>query len=93
MYENRIPEEKKCVACNPERDMSLTFVMREACNKAYDALRMAKKIDQHLFGVMSPDELAGNPSCFDEELRNHDNTLSLLCEELARMMKSLGVDL
>lgn len=79
-------------ACCAEPMESLTDMMKSTNCIAQDALRMARRINAHLFGIGNPCcEKEAEPKCFRDELVATKCELLATVEELAKICAMLGV--
>ena len=70
----------------------LSAVMDQADRMATEALIMARRIRQHLFGAnKDPQKEGEKPECFRDVLTHQRMTLGEVVEELARIIDELGV--
>lgn len=82
-------------ACNPygaEPDAALTAMMDVANNLSEECLHMARRLNEHMFGIGQPNgEPTGQPRCFRDLLSLQMGTLKKLRDELGQMLKEIGV--
>lgn len=94
MNDYRPVEERKMIACKKREPLheNLSETMHAISEKAQIALKMANKINCHLFGIGNVNNAdGGSPSCFAEELAMTDVTISQVCAELEGLISRLGV--
>ena len=78
--------------CSPAPLSSLTEMLKQTHCIATDVLKMAYRINDHLFGIGNPcGEKASAPKCFRDELDQTHYDLMAAAEELAKICKQLGV--
>lgn len=103
-YEEREEQEKmideRSTTVNPshffeEKEQNietLTDIMKTANCVLGDALHMAYSINRHLFGIGGPaPEEPFEPKCYRDDLVFHTKRVTMLADELAKIMKGLGM--
>lgn len=87
--ELRTVNDRDCVNAAPKD--TLTELMNIAAARAADVLRMAYRINLHLFGIEDhePDDKT-EPTCFRDVLCAEMALLNKTAEELAKLMEKLG---
>lgn len=84
---NEMIGERPIPVCEP----TMPQIMNEVHLKGIDALQMARRINACLFGTITPDDAnKSNACCLMHTLHEHNYTLTMLYEELARMMDKMG---
>ena len=70
----------------------LSAMTDKATNMVVEALTMAYRINQHLFGVCEPsNEKANEPKCYRDVLEMQMVALDKLNYELSKIMKGIGI--
>lgn len=70
----------------------LSAMTDQATCMAGEALQMAYRINQHLFGMGEPvNEKPSEPKCYRDVLEMQTVTLDKLCCELSKIMKGIGI--
>ena len=72
---------------------SLTGLLKDTGNIAFDVLAMSRKINDHMFGIGNPicAEKESSPKCFRDELEKMKANLLAAAEELSRIMARIGM--
>lgn len=88
-------DETKCCPV-PEGDCAEMPNVTQITNEIHcligDALQMAYHINQYLFGFGEPvNEKPIEPKCYRDDLVLKSKTLKILCEELAKTCRGIGV--
>ena len=78
--------------CSPAPLSSLTEMLKQTHCIATDVLKMAYRINDHLFGIGNPlCEKEAEPKCFRDELEKTRCELMATIEELHKICSMLGV--
>lgn len=72
---------------------NITALINETRCLINDALTMAYRLNQHLFGFGEPmnDAKQLEPKCYRDEVVLHTKLLKKLCDELSKTLREIGV--